>query len=211
MAIFRKRKQKNGWNWDPAAANVSADQAWALLTNGIYFKAAAKRMDTLGGGLNDVDWVDGLAAWWDVRNEREYDELIEWMTEGGGYRDQWADRDVDGGEEKLAWDYCRLITVSGGAALAQVISADRAWEMVLEAADALGKRFDSWEALGANYLAGRILWLDDHGQWTPNEDPSQAQFQGVADALNSDPESPWSRVEWDRSNGVIVDGERLTL
>ena len=204
MALFRKRRDRSTWNWDPAAANIDGQQAWALLTNAVYFRAAARRLDTLGGGLEGVDWVQGLASWWDVRNAREFDELVEWMTDGGGYREQWAKRRVDDGEEKLAWDYCRLITVSGGAALAQAITADRAWELVLDAADALGERFDSWEAVGENYLAGRLLWLEDHGQ---ADDDSQTQFAAAARGLVTDPESPWNRVAWDRSNGVVVDGE----
>lgn len=206
MVLFRKRKQRSPWNWDPAAANIDGAQAWALLTNAIYFQAAARRLDTLGGGLDDHDWIEGLAAWWDVRDEREFDELVDFMTEGGGYREQWSDRGVDGGEEKLAWDYCRLITVSGGAALADVISADRAWSLVLQAGDVLADRFDSWESVGRNYLAGRMLWLEDHGQI---DDPSQVRFTDIADQLVSDPESPWNRVDWNRSGGVIVDGEPL--
>jgi len=206
MALFRKRKPTSDWVWDPAVANVTGEQAWALLTNAIYFKAAARRLDTLGGGLEGMDWEEGLAAWWDVRDEREFNELTTWMQDGGGYRVQWADRGVDGGEEKFAWDYCRLITVSGGAAIAQVISADRAWELVLHAADELGKRFDSWHGIGKNYLAGRLLWLEDHGQ---GQDPSQAVFEGVAHELATDPQSPWNRVQWDRSGGVVVDGVPL--
>lgn len=202
VALF-KRKKRSTWNWDPVAANIDGPQAWALLTNAVYFQAAARRLDTLGGGLEDHDWDEGLAAWWDVRNEREFDELIEWTTDGGGYRAQWADRGVDGGDEKLAWDYCRVITVAGGAALAQVITAKRAWGLVLDAADMLGERFDSWSAVGHNYLEGRYLWLEDHSQ---ADDASQMHFADVADLLSSDPESPWNRVDWDRSGGVRVDG-----
>lgn len=205
MALF-KRKKRSRWTWDPTAANIDGAQAWALLTNAVYFQAAARRLDTLGGGLEDHDWVEGLASWWDVRDEREFDELVEWMTDGGGYRDQWAERGVDGGDRKLAWDYCRLITVAGGAALAQVITAERAWALVLDAADVLAERFDSWAAVGENYLAGRQLWLEDHGQ---GDDPSQLQFVAIAESLVSDPDSPWNRVDWDRSDGIRVDGALL--
>ena len=79
----------------------------------------------------------------------------------------------------------------------------------LDAAAALGDRFDSWESIANNYLSGRILWLTDKGQWTPTPDPSQQQFQQVADELLADPTSPWNRASWDRSAGVMVDGERL--
>lgn len=152
-----------------------------------------------------LDWTTGLATWWDVRNEREFDELVEWMQDEG-YRTKWGRDGVDGGDEKFAWDYCRLITVSGGAALAQVISSQRAWSMVLHAGEKLGVRFDSWAALSENYLSGRILWLTDKGQWIPNRDPSQQQFEAVADELLADDTSPWNRVAWDRSTGVMVDG-----
>ena len=74
---------------------------------------------------------------------------------------------------------------------------------VFEAADELVGRFDSWEAVGENYLAGRLLWLQDHGQ---HDDPSQARFAEAANRLVSDSDSPWNRVAWDRSEGVIVDG-----
>lgn len=209
MALFRRKKpgaQSLQWGWDPAKSNLSGEQAWSLLTNAIYFKAVAPRLDTLGGGLEALDWVEGLAKWWDVRDEREFEELVGWMrTEG--YRAKWARDGVDDGDEKFAWDYCRLITVSGGAALADVIEPDQAWSLVLEAGAALGKRFDSWEALANNYLSGRILWLADKGQWTPIPDPSQQQFQDVANSLLSDSSSPWNRVNWDRSQGTLIDGE----
>ena len=204
MAIFRKRKSGSAWNWDPVAANIDGDQAWALLTNAVYFQAAARRLDTLGGGLENHDWVEGLATWWDVRDTRDFDELVQWMTEGGGYRRQWSDRAFDGGESKVAWDYCRLITVSGGAALAGVIPTERAWQHVLEAGDVLSSRFGSWKALSANYLAGRLLWLQTHGQ---GDDPSQLHFVDVADRLLADPESPWNRVDWERDGGVVIDGD----
>lgn len=209
MALFRKSKadkRAQYWGWDPHKANLTGEQAWALLANGIYFRAVAPRMDTLGGGLEGLDWAEGLAAWWDVRNVSEYEELVTWM-QAEGYRTKWAADGVDDGDEKFAWDYCRLITVSGGAAIAQVISSDRAWEMVEHAGDELAKRFDSWSALADNYLSGRILWLTDKGQWGATPDPSQAQFEGVANELFADQSSPWNRMEWDRSSGVILDGE----
>lgn len=211
MALFKRNKvdpRSKQWGWDPANRNLSGEQAWALLTNAIYFKAVAPRLDTLGGGLEGLDWAEGLAAWWDVRNEDEFDELVEWMqTEG--YRTKWARDGVDGGDEKFAWDYCRLITVSGGAAIADVIEPDRAWSMVLHAGEQLAKRFDSWEALSDNYLSGRILWLTVKGQWEPVQDPSQAHFQSVADELLADDASPWNRTAWDRSAGVLIDGARF--
>lgn len=208
MALFKRKKVDpwaQRWGWDPANANLSGDQTWSLLTNAIYFKAVAPRMDTLGGGLEALDWAEGLASWWDVRNALEFEELVEWMQDDG-YRAKWGRDGVDGGDEKFAWDYCRLITVSGGAALAQVISSDRAWSLVLHAGEELGKRFDSWSALSANYLSGRILWLDDKGQWKPKKDPSQQHFQEVADELLAEESSPWNRVSWDRSAGTVMDG-----
>jgi len=208
MAFFKRNKvdkRAKEWGWDPAAANLTDEQAWALLTNAIYFKSVAPRLDTLGGGLEGLDWEEGLATWWDVRDDREFDELVEWM-QAEGYRTKWAADGVDDGDEKFAWDYCRLITVSGGAAIAQVVPSDKAWNLVMHASDELFKRFGSWDELSDNYLSGRILWLTDKGQWEPTPDPSQAQFQTTADLLLSDPTSPWSRVGWDRSNGVIIDG-----
>lgn len=207
MAWFKRKggASEQRWEWDPAAAGLTGDQAWSLLTNAIYFKAVAPRLDALGGGLGGLNWAEGLAQWWDVNNEREFDELTEWMI-SDGFRATWAAEGVDGGDDKFAWDYCRLITVSGGAALAGVIDEDRAWSLTLQAGEGLANRFDSWEALSRNYLSGRILWLKDKGQWSPVDDPGQQQFQGVADALLVDESSPWNRVDWDRSGGMVVDG-----
>ena len=86
MAWLKRKKVDDRvpqWAWDPKAANVSGDQAWALLTNAIYFQAVAPRLDTLGGGLEALDWVDGLAVWWDVRDEREFEELVDWRQHEG--------------------------------------------------------------------------------------------------------------------------------
>lgn len=210
MAWFKRKggATEQRWAWDPTHAGLSGDQAWSLLTNAIYFKATAPRLDTLGGGLTDLNWTEGLATWWDVKNAKDFDELVDWMITTG-FRATWALEDRDGGDDKFAWDYCRLVTLSGGAALAGLIDEDRAWSLVLQAGDGLSERFDSWQALSKNYLSGRILWLQDKGQWSPVDDPGQLQFQGVADALLSDDSSPWNRVSWDRSAGVVVDGELL--
>ena len=209
MAFFkRKSRRDHEWGWDPAASTLSDEQLWALLTNGVYFKAVAPRMDTLGGGLTNADWKTGLKEWWGVKNKKQFLDLVDWMRKEG-HRDDWVKNGDDEGDEKFAWDYCRLITVAGGAALADVIDQDHAWDLVTEAAAFLEGKFDSWEALGDNYLAGRLLWLDDLGKWgsTPEEqDPSQALFRGVKDMLVEDDDSPWNRVAWGRSGGVVIDG-----
>jgi hypothetical protein len=80
----------------------------------------------------------------------------------------------------------------------------------MHASDSLGDRFGSWREMADNYLSGRILWLTDQGQWAPTPDPSQATFQNVADELVSDATSPWNRVSWARSAGVLVEGEART-
>lgn len=145
MAFFkRKSRRDHEWGWEPAASTLSDEQLWALLANGIYFKAVAPRMDALGGGLTNVGWKTGLNEWWGVKNKKQFAELADWMRKEG-HRIDWAKSGDDEGDEKFAWDYCRLITVAGGAAIAEVISEDRAWELVLEASDFLADRFDSWK------------------------------------------------------------------
>jgi len=210
MAFFkRKSRRAHEWGWDPVESELSDEQLWGLLCNGIYFKAATPRMDTLGGGLTNVDWKTGLKQWWGVKNKKQFVELIDWMRKEG-HRIDWVKNGDDQGDEKFAWDYCRMITVGGGAALAGVIEKEHAWDLVVEAADFLEGKFDSWEALGANYLSGRILWLYDLGKWgdsAETQDQTQGLFEGVRDMLLSDDDSPWGRVDWDRSGGVRIDGE----
>lgn len=210
MAFFkRKSRRDHEWGWDPAAAGLTDEQLWALLANGIYFKAVAPRMDTLGGGLTNADWKTGLKEWWGVKNKKQFVELVDWMRKEG-HRADWVNNGDDEGDEKFAWDYCRMITVAGGAALADVIEDKHAWDLVLEAGDFLAGRFDSWESLGTNYISGRLLWLDDLGKWGATadlQDPTQALFEGVKDMLLSDSDSPWGRVAWDRSGGVKIDGQ----
>ena len=61
MAWFKRNKSDERgqqWSWDQLAANVSGEQACALLTNAIYFRAVAPRLDTLGGGLEALDWAE---------------------------------------------------------------------------------------------------------------------------------------------------------
>lgn len=203
VALFKKRRNKGTWNWQPDEQGLTPDQTWALLTNALYFRVAAKRLDRLGGGLDDVDWVEGLAIWWDVRTLEQFNELVAWMR-NEGYRTRWASLSMDDGDDKLAWDYCRLITVSGGAVLAELITPTEAWRQVLFAADALSERFDSWQALADNYLAGRELWLKDHEQWP---DPGHQRFEAARDELLSDPESPWNLLDWHRGDGGVGGGQ----
>lgn len=195
MALFKKRRNERTWNWNPADQALTDEQAWALLTNALYYRVAAKRLDRLGGGLDDIDWVEGLALWWDVRTLDDFNELVRWMRKEG-YRSRWSDLNLDGGDEKLAWDYCRIVTVSGGAVLADLITPGEAWRHVLPAAKAMGERFDSWAALADNYLGGRELWLKDHEQWP---DPGHQKFETARDELLSDEASPWNLVDWGRA------------
>ena len=129
--------------------------------------------------------------------------MIDWMrTEG--HRADWASDGTDDGDDKLAWDYCRIIILSGGAWLADLVGESRAWDLTLEAADAMAGRFDSWSALGWNYVEGRRLWLQYQGM---GNDQSQAPFEGAAHELIGDTSSPWQRTAWDRSNGLVIDNE----
>lgn len=195
------------FGWDPAASKLSDEQLWALLTNGVYFKAVAPRLDALGGGLKNADWQTGLSDWWGVQTRRQFNELVDWMRKEG-HRYDWAKHGDDKGDEKIAWDYCRLITVAGGAAIAGMIEDDQAWSIVIDAGDKLGDTFSSWSAIADNYLSGRQLWLTDLGKWGPTpdlQDPTQATFMAARDLLVDDVESPWNRVNFDRANGIIIE------
>ena len=152
MALFRRSKadrQARHWDWDPDASDLSGEQLWALLTNALYFRVSSGRLDTLGGALTTLDWQAGLSSSWGVSNLADFNRMIDWMrTEG--HRADWASDGTDDGDDKLAWDYCRIIILSGGAWLADLVDESRAWDLTLEAADAMAGRFDSWSALGWN-------------------------------------------------------------
>lgn len=88
----------------------------------------------------------------------------------------------------LGWDLVRALSVCRWAAAAGYLSEAEAWPLMLGYASTLQASFESWRALGENYIAGRRFWSGD----------SDPKFDSVIEAL-LDPHyaaSPWNRIPW---------------
>jgi hypothetical protein len=87
-----------------------------------------------------------------------------------------------------AWDYGRYVALCGWGYVTGYLSENEAWSKIMPAARLLQGSFDSWAALGENYVVGREFWSlkQTRGDTTRN----------CLKELLSDPASPWVMLDW---------------
>jgi len=91
----------------------------------------------------------------------------------------------------LGWDYSRYICLCRWGYLIGYLSEEEAWQLIMEAARVLQKKFDSWEDLGRNYLIGRQFWS--------YKETIEAgyEYDDAHQRLLDMPSSPWNKYPWD--------------
>lgn len=86
-----------------------------------------------------------------------------------------------------AWDGCRLIALARLANAACWMTEEEAWRWILGAARTLRQRFDSWESMSENYMAGRDFW---------GGASTRLSVEIARRRLLAQNGSPWRRVPW---------------
>lgn len=89
----------------------------------------------------------------------------------------------------LAWDLCRLVSVSRFGAGANYLNDDDAWQWILDAASTLRHAFSSWQEMADNYLVGREFCAIDH-----ENNRIGIAVKKLLDKNNS--LSPWNSIPW---------------
>lgn len=88
------------------------------------------------------------------------------------------------------WDYSRYICLCRWGYMADYLSEEEAWELIMPVAEMLQKTFDSWEDLGQNYIIGRQFWSYEETQ--RNGYLYEDAYQRLLDM----PSSPWNKYPW---------------
>ncbi len=90
-----------------------------------------------------------------------------------------------GAKSLIAWDLCRIVSISRWAVLCDYLSEDEAWSRIMPAAKKLQRTFSSWDDLGTNYMIGRNFWRAD-----------VSSYDSIKQKLLTDSSSPWKRIPW---------------
>lgn len=89
-----------------------------------------------------------------------------------------------------AWDYGRYIFLCRNGALLKYITDDEAWNLMLETAKVVQRRFTGWYEYGLSYEVGKHFWKMDFRHEFIDE-----RFE-VFRHLVFLKDSPWKKVPW---------------
>lgn len=106
----------------------------------------------------------------------------------------------------LAWDLCRLVSVSRFGAAANYLTDDEAWQWILDAASTLRNVFSSWQKMADNYLVGREFAAIGLG-----DTEVSIAVKKLLDKENS--LSPWNTIPWNatpKTYGIEFDVSTLS-
>lgn len=174
---------------------LSAPRLWALATTALLVQSNGDSHELLGSRPSwDHRWgQNGLRDWWGINNRQDAIRMLDWLWNNGHRLSyQSEDRTKRGRSHPpipyLAWDYCRLIWVSGVSYVAGYLTEEESWERIMPAARALQSNYSSWRDMGEDYLRGRQHW---NGKRDPQFD---AIYKLLIDPRNST--SPWNKNDW---------------
>lgn len=85
-------------------------------------------------------------------SEEESTQLVEYYVLLKNVYDTCGENGID------AWDYCRIMQISGSCYYAGYITLEECLTIQLATATAIQDEFDSWEAMNASYLEGYGFW-----------------------------------------------------
>ena len=141
-----------------------------------------KRMYDEGKALNALSQKEVI----DVLNKYKSNEQIHQRL----YEAYWG-FNAYGEKSILAWDYCRYIALCGWGFVANYLSEEEAWALIMPKAIELQGNFTSWGGMADNYLHGRAYW--SWKQTVGSKRPGHKAWR----ALGWDnPDSPWKKYDW---------------
>lgn len=93
----------------------------------------------------------------------------------------------------IAWDYCRIVQVTGWSYIAGYITIEEAYDICMEAARVLQKTYTSWENMSEHYMKGYEFWSEQDS----NDDSTEAYYRNkINQYILSDEESPFNTLPW---------------
>ena len=112
------------------------------------------------GGEDCGDWDaararDALRSWYGVQDSASFWSTIQNLRGGT--------------TSNISWDQVRAIDLLRIGAAATYIDEDECWAEVSAIAGQLQERFDSWEAVAADFEAGMHAWQDGRGVTDPGQ------------------------------------------
>ncbi len=90
----------------------------------------------------------------------------------------------------VGWDLGRLVQVARWGFTAGYLVEEEAWHWIMQAARTLQCSFDSWAALGHDFMLGFEFWRRGTGV------PPGLDLKPFYQWLRRDPQSPWRRLRW---------------
>lgn len=98
-----------------------------------------------------------------------------------------------GGKGIFAFDYARIVSLAKWGYMAEYISEQEAWEVIVPTAIQIQAYVTSWKELAHQYRVGRLFLEPD-----PTGEMEQ-KFNHAQDYLFQNPQSPWLRLPWNLS------------
>jgi hypothetical protein len=206
--------------WWSRKKPLSTAQRWALAAGGILTRRNSEPFDELRFKCGRAASRGTLRDWWEAANADELTKILDWLYEEG-HRAGCArlcdsptlsrNRPFDAGTEDpsdlytfvsanlselkasglVAWDLSRLVNVARWGYTADFIQEAEAWNWLFRAARKLQQSFDSWKALGQDFLLGVEFWMRSNQIAVKFDDLRKAH-----EWLLSDAESPWRQLPW---------------
>jgi len=167
---------------------------------GIYNKADALRVIKWLKEEGHRTEFNEIAAFIAKANEKQYQKYLKTSHRPDQVQLVKANYAKTGAKSLMAWDYCRIVSVSEQCYLAGYLTEDEMWTAIMPAAQTLQSTFSSWEDMGNDFLMGVSYWSG--GRYDD-------MFNAAQQRLLSRPDSPWLLYKWNMPlKGYSPDTER---
>lgn len=96
----------------------------------------------------------------------------------------------------IAWDYCRIVQITGWSYVAGYITIEEAYDISMDAARVVQKTYSSWEEMAEHYMMGYEFW----SQQDRNDESTKASYRNfINQQLLENESSPYRTLPWNLS------------
>jgi hypothetical protein len=141
-----------------------------------------KRMYAEGQFLNKYDQIEFIEILKRYKDDKQMHQRL--------YEAYWGYR-AYGETSVLAWDFCRYVALCGWGYVADYISEEEAWELIMPKAQELQKNYSSWGQMADNYLHGRAYW-----SWKKTVGSKRPGHWAWKQLEWEKTDSPWKVYDW---------------
>lgn len=189
VAVFLNRGRETNPDLSPA-------QRWAMATGAILNQSNGDDHETLVP--TSVTAADKLIAhdllkdyWGGIASEVQLLEALSNLERS------------QANPNELAWDLCRYANVARWGVMAGYITEEKAWVGMLRVARRIQGTYRSWAEMAESYQNGRLHWLSKRLSIPPDLRKTHKEAAYVVALLlnDADPNSPWTKNEWNTALG----------